>query len=53
MDDYKDAEEDAQVTAVGIWNDEADRRAYRELNKNVSDVELVKKYKGTSFTATV
>ena len=29
LDIYKDAEEDAQVTAVGIWNEEADKKAFR------------------------
>ena len=36
IDDYKDAEEDAKVSALGIWNEDADQKAFRELNKKVT-----------------
>lgn len=53
LDIYKEAEQDAQVTAVGIWNQEADKKAFRELNKNVTEAELIKLYKGQTIKAVI
>ena len=36
IDDYKDAEEDAKVSALGIWNEDSDQKAFRELSKKVT-----------------
>ena len=46
FDDYKDAEEEARMAEVGIWNESKDKNAYRILRNDVSEAELIKLYKG-------
>lgn len=46
FDDYKEAEEDARMSEVGIWNESKDSAALRRLKADANEEEIIKLYKG-------
>lgn len=54
MEDYRAAEEEAQLAERGIWNEEAKPEgALRYLKRTWTDKEFFEKYKTSKLTAIV
>ena len=54
IEEYKDAEVEAQMAERGIWSEEnKPQGAYRYLKKTTTDKEFYEKFKGKAITALV